>query len=120
MTTKHMPKPGDWEVRDLRDHPECGPLAHQGDDELRCLIWGPEFFDCYGGDYHDVAIVNHPDFATLLAAAPDLLAAHETICRLCHIIYETDGYREFRDALGPRLHTIEDTARAAIAKAKGE
>ena len=50
--------------------------------------------------------------ATLIAAAPDLLEALESIARQC------SGYE--RDGLGGTIMSIGDLARAAIAKAEGK
>lgn len=51
-----------------------------------------------------------PENARLIAAAPDLLAACEALLAAC----------DERSGEWPTLATIENLARAAIAKAKGE
>lgn len=57
--------------------------------------------------------------ARLIAAAPDLLAALQSIAILMENIRESDGWREFGHWCGPRVHQAEDLALSTITKAKG-
>lgn len=68
---------------------------------------GPYMIKAKADNNHTVALVADVDNARLIAAAPDLLEALETIMKY-PIIPNTIGYE------------MVDTARAAIAKARGQ
>lgn len=129
--TKHTPGP--WFVRDFRAS-EMKRLGWEGEFVDRILITnkdGAGISDCVGKDcviaritldnrpFHELLGEGNLADARLMAAAPDLLDAVNSLLGLLQLVSgRPDIPSEVRDALrsGHRI----DEARAAIAKASGE